>query len=414
MTSPAAVYRARRGGLWAQSADTRELWVRRRIGITWGLLLLNVLTFYPRTWSGLPLAVPIPSPVGKIITQGALPAALFMAMTVNRRIAIRPNVFLCLLTLLVIESVLSCLQAQHIGTIYRTARFAGFGATLWLLTPWWGRRDLLLLRCHLKALGVVLGSVIVGAIVAPTDAFGGNRLGGALWPFPPTQVAHFAAILTGLVVVMWLSGLVSGRVAFLVSAVAIACLLLTHTRTALLAMVAGIFVAGLSLFVARARVRKLFAVLGVILSIGAMTLSGFVTTWLARGESTNQLTSLTGRTTVWSAVLSAPRNVFQELFGFGLSNLSFNGLPIDSNWLGAYFDLGIVGVIICAAMVLFPLISGYLQPRSAQRALGLFLATYLLLSSFTETGLSDANVYLLELALAASLLVPPIPDRGSS
>ena len=42
-----------------------------------------------------------------------------------------------------------------------------------------------------------------------------------------------------------------------------------------------------------------------------------------------------------------------------------------------------------------------------QRALALFLVTYCLVASFTEVGFTDASTYLLELTLAASLLVPP-------
>ena len=60
----------------------------------------------------------------------------------------------------------------------------------------------------------------------------------------------------------------------------------------------------------------------------------------------------------------------------------------------------------------FVLDNAYFQPRGERRALALFLVTYLLVTSFTETGLSDASVYLLELALAASLLVRPSPDRS--
>jgi hypothetical protein len=412
MSTSVATFTSRTGAPRVEaSAQKRDRWVRRRVGITWGLLSLNVLTFFPRTWSGMPLVIPIPSSVGKMITQGALPLALLMALTVNRRIAIRPNVFLCLLSLLVIEALIVDLEAHHFGTVYRACRFAGFVATLWLLTPWWGRRDLLLVRCHLVVLSAVLGSVIVGALVAPTDAFGGHRLGGALWPFPPTDVAHFAAVTIGLFVVLWLSSLVSGRITLAVVAVAGTILLLTHTRTAIVAMIAGILVAGLSLFSAKAKVRKIVAAAPVLLSFATLALSGFLTSWLARGESTQQLVSLTGRTTVWAAVVSAPRTEFQVLFGSGLSNLSFNGLSIDSSWLGAYTDLGLCGVIICAAAVLFPLVSAYFQSGGAKRALGLFLVTYCLLSSFTETGLSDASFYMLELALGASLLVPSLSDR---
>ena len=58
------------------TGPSRERSVQFRVGLTWALLVLNVLTFYPHTWSGQPLILPIPSAIGKTITQGALPAAL--------------------------------------------------------------------------------------------------------------------------------------------------------------------------------------------------------------------------------------------------------------------------------------------------------------------------------------------------
>ena len=63
-------------------------------------------------------------------------------------------------------------------------------------------------------------------------------------------------------------------------------------------------------------------------------------------------------------------------------------------------------------MILFVLISAYFLPRGEKRALALFLAVYFLVASFTETGFSDASTYLLELVLAASLLVPSVPRTG--
>lgn len=413
MSSLAAALRPRAGLPAPRPAESRERSVRRRIYLTWSLLFVNVLTFYPTTWNGLPLAVPIPSKVGKIITQGALLAALLVALMVNRRRVIRPNTFLSLMTLLVIDAVLAGLQAEHLlGTSYRTARLGLFVATLWLLTPWWGRRDLLLLRCHLSFIAGVLALVLLGLPMSPSKALDQGRLAGIIWPIPPTEVAHFAAVAFGLVAVLWLGSRIPGRPALLAVAAASTILLLTHTRTALIAMAAGLLMASLNLFTIKARVRKLLAAAAVVVAVGAMTLSGLVTTWLIRGEDTTQLTSFTGRTVVWTAVLSAPRNEFQQVFGFGLSNLSFNGLPIDSNWLGAYLDLGLAGVVICALMLLFPLVAAYFQPRGVERALGLFLVTYCLVSSFTETGLSSTSPYLLDLTLAASLLAPSISDRS--
>jgi hypothetical protein len=384
----------------------RKRRARNRIGIAWALLFMNALTFYP----GMSF-IHIPSALGKLITQGCLAVAFIVALAVNRRRLLRPNVFLCLMSLIAIEALITCLALPHLGTVYRSLRLTGFIATLWLLTPWWGRRDLLLVRCHLRVLLVLLGSALFGLVVSPGHALAFGRLTGAVWPIPPPEVAHYAAIATGLVVVLWFGGYLRGRVAMFAIFVAIPVLLLTHTRTALVAMVAAILVAGLSLIVAKARVRKLFAVAGAVTVIAILTLSSFITTWLARGEGTHELNNLTGRTTVWSALVNIPRSRFQVLFGMGLSNKSFNGLSIDSNWLASYNDQGLFGVALCATILLFLFVKAYLQARSVERALAIFLITYVLLASFTEVTFTDVSPYVLDLTVAASLLVPSVARR---
>jgi hypothetical protein len=207
---------------------------------------------------------------------------------------------------------------------------------------------------------------------------------------------------------------VRGRIAGVAVVLSGGTLLYTHTRTALIAMLAGLLVAGLSLFVAKARVRKLFAVASVAVSVGAITLSGVVTTWLTRGEDASQLNQLTGRTNVWTQVVSIPRNTFQVIFGFGLSNKSFAGLPIDSNWLATYFDQGVFGCVVCASLLIFLFIAASFVPRGAPRAIALFLTTYTLIASFTETGFSDASSYLWELALAAAMVAAAGTGRLTS
>src|ERR1700685_2936142 len=162
MTTSVVSFQARRAVRSLHSAEADDRTLRIRVGIVWGLVFLNVLTFYKGTWNQLPLIVPIPSAIGQLLTQGSLPAALILAWTVNRRMVIRPNVFLTLLTLLLIEAVISAINPNGhiIGTLYRTCRLAEFVAILWLLSPLSERRDLLFVRCHLKALAVVLGSVL--------------------------------------------------------------------------------------------------------------------------------------------------------------------------------------------------------------------------------------------------------------
>ena len=405
MVSPVAAFHlGRRAPLTPQAA--RERSIRRRVGIAWGLLFLNTLTFVP---GGL---LPIPHFVGKGLTQGALPLAILVALTVNPKITVRPNVFLCLVSLLLADTVITTLQPQHLGTVYRTFRLAEFVGALWLLTPWWGRRDMLLFRCHLRCLFIALGSVLLGILIAPGHAFAQDgRLSGVIWPMFPTQVAQYAAVAAGLTVVLWLARLLSGRVALAGVMPAVALLLLTHTRTALAGLVAGILVAGLSLFTINSRVRKFFTAGAAAVSIGIITVAGVVTTWLARGENAQGLTTLTGRTNFWALVLNQPRTTFQKIFGFGLSNASINGLPIDSNWLASYMMEGLLGVVICATILAFLFVTAFFQPRGVQRALALFLVTYCTLASFTETSFTDVSTYLLHLTVAASLLVTPLIGR---
>jgi hypothetical protein len=391
----------------AKASERLERSVHIRVGIAWGLLFFNTLTFFPYT-----SFLPIPGSVGKAIAQSALPAALLVALSVNPKVIVRPNVLLCLVSLLVVGAVLPMLQPQSFGIVFRTFRMAGFVAGLWLLTPWWGRRDLLLVRCYLVALWVALGSVLLGLVVSPHRARPNGRLAGVLWPIQPTQVAHYSAVGVGVIIVLWFCGYIRGRTTLILAVVGGAILLLTHTRTALAALIASLLIAGLSLVVAKPRVRKLFATAGAVATVGVLSFSAAITTWLARGQSTAGLNNLTGRTEVWGPLLAFPRDKFQEIFGFGLSNASFNGFSIDSNWLSSYEQLGLFGVVICVIILIFLLVTAYFQPRGVRRALALFLIAYCLVASFTEDGFTDVSPYLLDITLAASLLVPPL--EGSS
>jgi len=381
--------------------EVRERSVRRRIKIAYSLLCFNTLTFT----AGYSV-VPIPSKVGKGIAQAALPIALLILLTINPKLKFRPNVYLCLVGLLVVDTSVTAFAARHLGATFRTFRLAEFVAALWLLTPWWGRRDMLLFRCHLGFLYGIIGSVFLGILVAPGHAFAyQGRLTGALWPVFPTGIAQWAAVAAGLTVLLWLGRQLSGRLALIGVVFAVTALILTHTRTALAAGVAGLLVAGLSLFMENARVRKFFGAVVVAVSVAVMTLAGVITTWLARGQGTAGLTTLTGRTNQWALVLTLPRSRFQEIFGFGLSNASVNGLPIDSNWLSSYMQEGLLGVAVCALILVYLLAVCFFQPPGLRRALALFLVTYVLIASFTEDAFTDASMYMLHLTVAASLLV---------
>jgi hypothetical protein len=370
--------------------------VRRRLGTAWALLFFNTLTY-----TGVAV-LPIPSKLGKIGPQVALPLAIVILLTINPKIKIRPNLFLSVVCLLCLGAMVSAAVAGGLGTAFRTFRLAEFICALWLLTPWFGRADMLLARYHLRALWCTLISVLVGMLVAPGFAFAGGRLRGTFWPIYPTQLAQYGAVAAGMVIVLWMGRKVSGRAALAGATIGIAELLLSHTRTALIGLIAGLIVAGLSL--SNARVRRFFTATAVLTAVGVAIAASAIGSWLTRGEGVEGLRTLTGRTNFWAAVLNTPRTPFQEIFGFGISNASVNGLPIDSNWLSAYMEEGIFGVVLCVSVLLVLFAAILLKTSGPTRALALFLVTYVLVASFTEDAFSDVSTYFLHLTVAASLI----------
>ena len=183
MSSSVTAVRPRRSVRLAASEEATEQRIRRRVYVGYGLLVFNTMTFYP----GVSF-IHIPSAVGKGIAQAALPLGLLVVLSLNRRGLVRPNVFLCLVSLLVLGTFIATMQPQHFGTIYRTFRLAGYVTALWLLTPWWGRRDLLLVRCHVTAYGVLLGSAIVGLLVSPHRARAGGGSAACSGPSRPLNL----------------------------------------------------------------------------------------------------------------------------------------------------------------------------------------------------------------------------------
>jgi hypothetical protein len=375
----------------------------------WAAIWLNVLAFV-----GQAPIIPIPGIVGQAITQGALLLALFLALLVNPAVVIRPNLVLILLSTMALFAFLASLHSEFlVGSTYRGIRLMIFVTVLWLLTPWWGRPDLPLLRAHIKILRVVVGSVIVGAIAWGPAHGGQGRLQGTLWPMPPPQVAHYAAVLLGCTAVLWFTGL-AGRRTMLFTLIAGGYALIdSHTRTPLAALVLGLIVAGASLFVGHARVRRTAVTMTALTGFVVALFAPYLVAWLSRGQSAQDAAQLTGRTKVWSKVISEQRSHLHLVFGDGLSNKSFDGLPIDSNWVATYLDQGLLGAGLIVAFLLVLLMTALTRPRGPQRAIALFLVTYCIVVSFTETGLGDASPYLLDICVAASVLALPTGERAT-
>jgi len=382
----------------------------RHARFIWALLIVNGLTF-----AGMPTLVPMPSGVLQLVTQGALALAFVWVLLVNRDRLVRPNLCLGLYSVLALSTLVTSVRINAgIGSLVRDVRLAAFLAVLWLLTPLWGRRDMLLARWHVRCLAVICGTVVVGLIISPGGAFLDGRLYNRIWPMPSPQVAHYAAVLTGMVIVAWFSGLIKTRPALATAAAGFVIVLLTHTRTATIGLLAGVTAAMLSLLVVRRRARRALVVLVVVAGLAAVPFAGLVSTWFDRGQSSEELSGLTGRAKVWDQILDEHRSNLDQWLGSGLSNKSFNGLPIDNSWLTVYQEQGLIGDLIVLAILVVLLVTSLIRPRGPASALALFLVVYCAIASYTETGLGDASPYILDLAVAASLLMPPLMTSVSA
>lgn len=376
--------------------------VRARLTLIWALLIFNGMA-----WIAVPTVVAIPQRVGQLMTFAALVLAFLLALDLNGRLLVRPNAVLVLYTLVALAALVASARGMAgAGALFRSARFGLFIGTVWLTTPWWGRADLLLVRAHLTAVGLAAALAVPPILIAPSLAFSTyGRLTGALWPTPPPQVAHYAAVGAGLAVVLWLGG--RGRrwhVAIAVGGAAL--VLLTQTRTATIALVAGLLCAGLSLFLARRRVRKAATLVLILAPLAVMAVVPSLATWYLRDQSPEQIADLTGRKQVWEALVAEPRTGMERAVGRGLSDKSFGGRPIDSSWLAIYQDQGLVGVALVAGVLVVLLVTAASRPAGPGRAVAVFLVVYCAVASYTEVGLGDASPYILHLMVAASVLLP--------
>ena len=375
------------------------------LGAIWALLIFNTLAT-----QGVSAVVPVPRPVTQALTMGAVGVALALALLVNPRLRIRPGAFLVLLSLLLVAAFASSVRMESgVGSLMRCARLAMFVATLWLISPWMDG-SMRFARQHIRVLTVLLVTVAVGLVISPGSAMpelNDGRLTGVLWPLTPTQIGQYAAIAAGLAVLLWLGRLTGARSAALVAGPAVVLLVLTHTRTAALGLGVGLAVAVLSMWLTNGRARRALAWGLAAGGVAVALLGPFLLKWALRGQDQENFGNLTGRAKVWDRLLDAPRTWFEEVFGTGLSNKSFDGLPIDNSWLAAYHEQGYLGVVIVVLFLLTLVVVAISRPPSPQRACALFLITYCLAASYTEAGLGDASPYLLHLAVAAGLLAAP-------
>ena len=352
-------------------------------------------------------AIVLPRRLGQFWVAGIIVLLLIPAVARNPRLRVVPSTALSLYSLLVLVSLVPVVGGlTGAGSAVRSLRLGLLVLLAWLISYEMAAANVDPARIHLQAFALVLGCVALGIVLFPGLALGPppHRLSGVVPALTSTQVGQASALVIALAVLLRAGRRLSTRAASILTIAGLCLLVLSKTRTAFAALIAGLLVALASLANANPRARRMLAVLLLAL-VGALTLfNATLMHWLARGQTDAQLANVSGRRQGWTALLNTPRGLTEQLFGVGIRDGTFNGRPIDSGYLTAYHEEGFIGLSI-VLLTLILLLFAVLRLRDrTDRAIALFLIVDVAVSSYAETGLSTGRPYLLHVMLVAFLV----------
>jgi O-antigen ligase len=191
-------------------------------------------------------------------------------------------------------------------------------------------------------------------------------------------------------------------------------ILLSHTRTAAGALVAGLIVAALS--VARSRQGRWALTSLLLLLLIGMLFFDSLGSWVLREQSPEQFATLTGRRAAWESLVQKEFAAEEIVFGHGLGaktiTLEPNTLaqpwlelqrekPIDNGWLSVLWEAGVVGLVFIALALGTAFVVAWRAPTPYVRAASVYLLALVGVASILETGLSDTSSLTLHVLVAS-------------
>jgi O-Antigen ligase len=310
---------------------------------------------------------------------------------------------------------LSCTMIGALSTGYLVA--GGVIATRVLLVA-----IIILVLSRTFSADALLGSLVIAqatfaAVATATGHIEEGRLAGGIPPLHSNELASACAII----VLYCLWKVSAGQDSWLHLAAiggAFAVLVATGSRTPLFAMAAASLV--LVFFTHAVRVRTL--VIGLTLAPVALwlvTATDLLQSILVRDDNATQLTTLNSRTVAWQAALAPKSSLWQTWFGGGLEMKQievkgqyWNQQILDSSWISALVQGGILGLAICALWMFSTMVSTGQSARRV-RALQLALLIYLSIRGFFESGLFDASTaFIAFFVVAAGIPLRAPRERG--
>lgn len=255
----------------------------------------------------------------------------------------------------------------------------------------------------LAAMGAVAAvSGLTGAVMG--DA---TRLAGGVPEMAPNVLAGLAAPpLIGVAVDLARRGIrPAGGVAFLGL---LAIVLATGSRTSLAVALLGILL--VLLHVRRLPPSVMIAAIATVPAVYALfAFTDGAAQSLSRGQSLDEIATLSSRTVAWEAVLATPVDTWDKWIGVGLAAKLVpvqerwrDEQVLDSSWVSVIAQAGLIGTVLLLAWVVMT-VAASLRRRDLA-ALTTPLLAVILIRSFTENGLIESSAtFVLFLAVALVL-----------
>lgn len=244
---------------------------------------------------------------------------------------------------------------------------------------------------------MTLAMLIVGGIAVATGlaSLAEGRLEGGIPPLSPNAVAMLVTI--PLIVITWECLCGAPRLPHLVAGIMLLGLLwATGSRTGFAAFLLAVVLIALTVErVSLPAFATAVLAMPVVLFVAGWTnvLSGFIVR-----DDGQSMTTLNSRTVAWDSALSYADTLTEQLVGAGLtlrqipvSAMYRDEQILDSTWVSALLQVGIIGVVLLAVFVVTVLIAACRSARP-QRSLYIALVVYLAIVSVLESGMFDASV----------------------
>ncbi|GAB3078141.1 O-antigen ligase family protein [Pedococcus soli] len=261
-----------------------------------------------------------------------------------------------------------------------------------------------------------MGAVAALAIATGIGTLASGRLQGGIPPLAPNEIAFLCGALLLLTVHRIIERQAAG---WEVAAAGLlgALVWLTGSRTT-----AATLAVALAVMVVQARRFSVPAFLAMVLAVPAVAYAALATTavsdMLLRGGSQN-VTTLSSRTIAWQAALTMDTSTYQRWFGGGLTmkHIPVSGQYwatqlLDSSWVSALVQTGILGLVLIAVWVLSTSVAALRTPRP-WRPLWTGLLVFIVFRSLLESGLFDASTSFIVFALVSLASEPSARVAGA-